>query len=63
MSKFRNLIMSKYLKIPYATSLLPSSLLARGVLSDGVMSKPCKFLALLTYGVETKTRDCPDPLK
>jgi FkbM family methyltransferase len=53
----RNQLMKNYLRIPYATSLLPSSLLARGILSDGLMSRICKTVALLSYGLEKKTKD------
>lgn len=53
----RNLLMKNYLRIPYATSLLPSSLLARGILSDGLMSRICKAVSLFSYGLEKKTKD------
>ena len=53
----RNLLMKNYLRIPYATSLLPSSLLARGILSDGLMSRICKAASLFSYGLEKKTKD------
>jgi FkbM family methyltransferase len=50
MSRLKTSLMKGYLRIPYATSLLPSSLLSRGILTSGRTSTVCKKIALGTYG-------------
>ena len=51
-----NRIVRLYLQIPYATSILPSSLLARGMRSTSLVSYPCFLIALLFYGMDRHTR-------
>jgi|688.fasta_scaffold112437_3 FkbM family methyltransferase len=51
-----NRIIRLYLKIPYATSILPSSLLARGMRSTSLVSYPCFLIAILFYGMDRYTR-------
>jgi FkbM family methyltransferase len=51
-----NVIVRRFLQIPYATSLLPSSLLARGIRYSRLTSYPCFLVAFLLYGMESSTR-------
>ena len=54
--KLLNRIVRICLKIPYATSILPSSLLARGMRSSNLISYPCFIIAFLFYGTDRYTR-------
>jgi FkbM family methyltransferase len=54
--KLQNRVMRLYLKIPYATSILPSSLLARGIRSSRLRSYICFLIAFLIYGMDSSTR-------
>lgn len=45
-----------FLRIPYATSLLPSSLLARGIRSRSLMWRVWTQVALVCYGMDTHAR-------
>lgn len=51
-----NRIIRLYLQIPYATSILPSSLLARGMRQTGLISYPSFLIAFLFYGMDHHTR-------
>lgn len=52
----QNRLMRWYLKIPYATSILPSSLLARGIRSSRLTSYVSFLIAFLLYGIDSSTR-------
>jgi FkbM family methyltransferase len=45
-----------FLRIPYATSLLPSSLLARGIRSQSPMWRAWTLIALVIYGTDSHAR-------
>ena len=51
-----NRVVRLYLSIPYATSLLPSSLLARGIRSTRLVRYPCFLIAFLFYGMDPYTK-------
>ena len=54
--QMQNRLMSWYLKIPYATSILPSSLLARGIRSSRLTSYVSFLIAFFLYGIDSSTR-------